>query len=120
MKNAVYTTLQGEKLNLKKLTKEQKELLRRFYNLYKNGYEFMGYCNAMNLPYNLKIMGAPCLDSQCWINLKVLRSVIYGVLRDLGDRLAIQQLLLKRGANSNPDFTENEKILMEFLSDRRS
>ena len=95
MNDAVYTTLQGEKLNLKKLTKEQKELLRRFYslyeNLYKNGHKFMGYFNAMNLPYNLKIMGTPCLGGQYWINLKVLRSVIFGVLGDLGNRLAIQQ-----------------------------
>ncbi len=115
MKGCYYTTLQGEKLNLKKLNKSQKELLRKFYELYKAKHELVGFFNAMNSYYNLKIMGAPCIGGQCWINLKVLRSVIYSVLQDLGNRLAGEQGFLKRSQRANTDFTENEKVLKEFF-----
>ena len=115
MEEYYYTTLQGEKFNLTKLNKAQKELIKRFYSLYQAGHEFVGFLNAMNTSYNLKIMGAPCLNGQCWINLKVLHSVVYSVLQDLGNRLAIQQAFLKEYKYRNAGFTKNEKVLKTFL-----
>lgn len=80
MKEIIYTTLQNEKLNLLKINKKQKELLRRLYGLYK--------------------------------------SVIFGVLQDLANRLAIKHRLLKKTGlrtRRNIDFTENAKALEKFL-----
>ena len=111
-----YTTLQGEKLNLQELNKKQKGLLRRFYGLYRERCDFSVFCNAMNSSYNLKIISASSRrNGQYWINLKVLRSVIYGVLQDLINRLAIQQTFLKKSKHRNADFAENEEVLRKFL-----
>ena len=112
----IYTTLQGESLDLKKLNKEQKELLRRFYGLHKSGQKFADFFNEISSCDSLKIMGAPCLNGQYRIDSKVLYSVIYSVLQDLGNRLAKQQIFFKQYPNRYDDFTENAKMLEEFLS----
>lgn len=111
-----YTTLHGEKLNLRKLNKSQKELLRRFYELYRASHEYVGFFNAMNSSYNLKIMGAPGINGQYWINAKVLKSVIYRILQDFSNRLAQRQFHCKQYPDRHTAFTENEKALEKFLS----
>lgn len=113
----IYITQEGERLDLNKLNKKQRELLRTLYGLYSNGHEYIKFFNAMNSSHNLKIMGAPRLHGQYWINLKVLHLVIFQVLQDLGNRLAVKQhFLLKQYKNSDTDFAqENEKVLKEFL-----
>lgn len=110
MRAIFYTTLQGKKLDLKKLDKAQKRLLRKFYKLYQKGYNYSDFYNKTQSDNSLAIMGA-----SYWINKKVSVSTIFQLLNDLADRLALKQEFLKRGRNSNADFTENKKVLKKFL-----
>ncbi|QQG46562.1 MAG: hypothetical protein HYY55_01810 [Candidatus Niyogibacteria bacterium] len=112
-----YITLEGERLNLRKLGKKHRELLRKFFKLYQEERGFVDFSNAMNSPDSLKIMGALRMNGQYWIGSKVLRSIIFSVLQDLCNRLAIKQGFSEEGKERRyMDFAENEKALNEFLT----
>ena len=102
MKYILYTTLLGKKLYLAGLTKKQKVCLKKVFNLYRKNEHaakvFNEFATSLNAPRT--IGPSPVFNQVIW---------------DLWDRLAIRQGFLKKGENSNTDFTENEKALKEFL-----
>lgn len=115
-----YTTLQDEKLDLKKLNKRQRQLLRKFYELYQENCDYVDFVTRAGSNDSQKAIDASVCDNcgngdHYWIDQKASKEIIYRLLNDLADRLAIKQGFLRKGRNSNTDFNENEKVLKKFL-----
>ncbi len=103
MKDAVYTTLMGKRLNLNELIKKQKACLEKVFDLYQKNRHTAEVFNEIAVVIDVPRAIGPS-------------PVFNQVLWDLWDRLAIRQGYLRKGENSDTDFTENEKVLKKFLN----
>lgn len=114
-KKLIYTTLDGEKLDLSELNADHKCLLKEIYDIYQK-VQYSDLYNTVFETDHLKRMGAKKhSDDRYYIDKEVHEYLICAVVIDLVERKAIQEGLLGLGENSNDDFSGNKKVLEDFL-----
>lgn len=113
-----YTTVLGETVVIKELPPEQKELLRRALTQFKNKEEWGKFCNkTVYSDETVKLLGGELFNGRYYITEKVHNKPLFQVLTDLEVRLGLEQGKMSQGpCTTHLDFTENEKMLEEFLN----
>ncbi|PIN80885.1 hypothetical protein COV11_02980 [Candidatus Woesearchaeota archaeon CG10_big_fil_rev_8_21_14_0_10_30_7] len=108
-----YITLNNERLNLN-FTSQQKELIKTVYELFTEG----SYSEMVNFVYSqeiLKKLGAKYQQGGYWIDAQTRTNPLYKLVEDIEIRLAIQVGRLSKSPNTNTDFSENKKVLEDYL-----
>lgn len=94
-----YITLNREKIDLSRLTREERAFLGRVVKTYEAGEAYPNFVNMVNAP------GSPALGKRQWVTKAVVASPLYRVSQDLADRLGIAQGFLALGENSSLEDT---------------
>lgn len=88
----IYTTLDGEKLDLSKLTKEEKQTLKKAIDFYNKGVNYLAFLGWMR-----NIVCPMLFQDKRWIiNGKIEQSALYKIVNDLSKRLGIRQGYLNK------------------------
>ncbi len=95
----VYVSLTGEKIDLARITVEEKKELGRILKAYQAGEAYPNFVNRVSVP------GSRILRGKRWITQEVAASPLYRVCQDLADRLGIAQGYLALGENSSEEGT---------------
>ncbi len=110
MKKA-YLTLTGEKIDLSRLTAEERKELGRILRAYQAGEAYPNFVNRVSVP------GSVILRGRQWITEEVASSTLYRVCQDIADRLGIAQGYVAEGENSSVEGTGPEVMEgVEYVS----
>ncbi|GEM_PF-2566411 len=97
--NKAYVTLTGERIDLSRLTADERRALGSILKAYQAGEAYPNFVNLVNIP------GSSILGGGQWVTEAVATSPLYRVCQDLGDRLGVAQGYLALGRNSSTDET---------------
>lgn len=95
-----YLTLDGERIDMGKLTADEKRFLGQAVKAYAAQEAYPNFVNRVNAPGSLALGGGE------WVTGQVEASPLYRVCQDLADRLGVAQGFLSLGENSSVERTE--------------